>query len=441
MNIIERGRAFAQALRQVAGRSVWDWRRCPRCGDTLTCRWGSYVRHPWLLKGRQAVAVRRHKCNRCSAAIGKLFTYSERSALLVKSSWYAREVHRFAIDHWQHTGSSLRRTAELLRSLLGHQERWQLWCPWQEQPPVEKRCHLSQSTVQRWLKRAGEVAKGTVAGQLTAVAHSGQMGADGLWVRLREGARGIVLMLVDTISGLIYPPVVVESEDSEEEWKKLFERARQAGLRLDELLGLVSDGARGLGVYLKQLYWVNHQRCVFHLWGNLSGALGQGADAAVEGLSAEVSYGDSRAAKALRRAMRQELVGLVRQVLDAPSLEQAHSALEALAAHQYGQRLAQLLKGHVEEALVYRKEDNRGLARVGPEWCWRDFRLRLSRGRNQGSDDRLERGALVWAIYHNFEPAQVRSERKRKYRRAGLSALAMSGQTVVGFSYLDALAV
>ena len=49
-----------------------------------------------------------------------------------------------------------------------------------------------------------------------------------------------------------------------------------------------------------------------------------------------------------------------------------------------------------------------GLQRVTPEWYWRDFRLRLSRGRNHGSDPRLERAAPVWAIYHNFEPAQWR---------------------------------
>lgn len=37
--------------------------------------------------------------------------------------------------------------------------------------------------------------------------------------------------------------------------------------------------------------------------------------------------------------------------------------------------------------------------RVSPEWLWRDFRLRLSRGRNHGSSERLERAALVWGIY------------------------------------------
>ncbi len=82
-----------------------------------------------------------------------------------------------------------------------------------------------------------------------------------------------------------------------------------------------------------------------------------------------------------------------------------------------------------------------GLGRVGPEWKWRDFRLRLSHGRNHRSLARLERAALRWAIYHNFEPAQRRSERKRTYRRPGQSPLARAGIPPGDVSYLDALAV
>ena len=40
MNIIERGKAFVQHLWELANRSAWDWRRCPRCGssDTSKCQ-------------------------------------------------------------------------------------------------------------------------------------------------------------------------------------------------------------------------------------------------------------------------------------------------------------------------------------------------------------------------------------------------------------------
>ena len=82
-----------------------------------------------------------------------------------------------------------------------------------------------------------------------------------------------------------------------------------------------------------------------------------------------------------------------------------------------------------------------GLQPVTPEWYWRDFRLRLSHGRNHRSDQRLERASLLWAIYHNFEPAQWRSERKRHYRYPGQSALAVAGAPPGQVSYLDALGV
>ena len=139
--------------------------------------------------------------------------------------------------------------------------------------------------------------------------------------------------------------------------------------------------------------------------------------------------------------LRRELAALVRGVLNAPSEAAAQVALAALAAHPRGAGVAQAVREHLDAALVHLLRYNRGLVRVGPEWFWRDFRLRLSRGRNHGSYVRLERAALVWATYHNFQPAQRRSERKRQYRRAGRSPLEMAGVAPGEVSYLDALAV
>ena len=72
---------------------------------------------------------------------------------------------------------------------------------------------------------------------------------------------------------------------------------------------------------------------------------------------------------------------------------------------------------------------------------WRDFRLRLSRGRNHGSEDRLRRAGLIFTIYRNFTPAQQRRERTRRYRHPGKSALEVTGVAPGGCSYLDALQV
>jgi hypothetical protein len=285
------------------------------------------------------------------------------------------------------------------------------------------------------LDHAGQQARTTVVGQLAGVATSGQFGADGLWAKLLGGAKAVVLLLTDSVTGLAYPPVVVSSEDGPEPWRALFQRAARAGLRLEQIRGVTSDGVRGLAQYIEEaLVWVHQQRCVFHVWRNLAMPLGEAATEAVAGLS-------GAAATAVRRAVRRALRPLMRAVLDAVDDASAVVALRALAAHPRGAGVATMLRNLVEAVLVYREGWNRGLVRVGPEWWWRDFRLRLSHGRNHRSSARLERAALVWAIYHNFEPAQRRSERKRTYRRSGHSPLTMAGTPLGDVSYLDALAI
>ncbi|MDO8692128.1 MAG: transposase, partial [Dehalococcoidia bacterium] len=258
--------------------------------------------------------------------------------------------------------------------------------------------------------KAGIEARKTVPGQLAGVATSGQVATDGLWARLLKGQKKVVLALVDTVTGVMWPPVAVNEEDSERPWGRMFRRARLSGLDLDQLRGVASDGAKGLIAYLGHvLTWMNHQRCHLHLWRNLSGELAARVNEAAAGLA-------GAAAKAVKKKVRAELLSLVRGVLDAGSYAEAEAALAKLKAHQLGGKLGAMLDEHLDAAMVYLLEYNRGLARVSPEWYWRDFRLRLSHGRNHRSDDRLERAALVWAIYRNFEPAQRRSERKRHYR-------------------------
>ncbi len=427
MNIIERGLAFLQWLVSLSQRSAWDWRRCPACGSTITSKWGRYARYPWFLAGRQRVWVQRHRCKLCRK------TYSEQSALLIRGSWYAREVRRCAVDHWLHGGTSLRRTAEWLRSWLGHQERWLLWRPLDQEGG--ERCYLAASTIQRWLDGAGKTAQVSVDGQLAGIAHTQAVGTDGLWAKLKGKTQRVVLLVVDSVSGLVYPPLVAKSEESAGPWQRLFERAKQAGLDLDALRGVTSDGAQGLLAHLRRsLAWVQHQRCVWHLWRNLGGELAKAAGKGAEGLTGE-------AAEQARKQTRDELSGLIHKIVDAQSYEQAEAALATLEGHPLGATIGKLLNEQLDRVLVHLLAYYRGLQRVTPEWYWRDFRLRLSRGRNHRSDQRLERAALVWAIYHNFEPAQRRSERKRHYRHPGQSALQVAGVPPGQVSYLEALGV
>jgi hypothetical protein len=347
-------------------------------------------------------------------------------------------VRRGAIDHWQHLGASTRRTAEVLRSWLGHQERWQVWRPLDPAPSDAAACHLSASTVERWLDRAGATAKAGVAEQLSGVESSGQMATDGLWARLRGGTKRVVLALVDNVTGVVWPPVVVAGEGTAAAWATLFTRAEQAGLLLSELRGIASDGATGLESHRRQaLPWVSHQRCVFHLWRGLKGAL----TAAVATATTAAGEVGTAAARRVATQTRRALIDLIRGVYDATTDAGAQAALARLATHELGQALADLVAAHVDAARIHRCGYNQGLGRASPEWLWRDFRLRASHGRNHGAEQRLERAALLWAIYHNFEPAQDRSERKRTYRHPGQAPLALAGLPPGDISYLDALAV
>ena len=307
INIIERAKHFLRTLVDLANRTAWDWRRCPYCGDTETRKHGFYPRHPWFFEGRKTIWIQRHRCPPCRR------TYSEQLALLVRGGWYAREVRRYAIDQWQHGGGSFRRIAEFVRSWLGKQERWHFWRPLDPNPSTAERCHLGASTVHRWIDKAGKEAQKTVKGQLGMAETSGQFGTDGLWARLRKRAKRVVLLLVDNVTGIVWPPVVVKGEESSKDWGKLFERAKQAGLKLDKIRGVSSDGAKGLVGYLSsKLEWVNHQSCVWHIWRKLGGEISARVSEASMGLT-------GAAAKAARKTIREEITGLVRAVMDATS--------------------------------------------------------------------------------------------------------------------------
>lgn len=272
-------------------------------------------------------------------------------------------------------------------------------------------------------------------GQLAGIAQSVAVGTDGLWARVRGGGKRVVLLLYDSVTGLVFPPLVAQGEESAKSWQQLFARGQQAGLDITRLRGVTSDGATGLISFLrKELDWVQHQRCVWHLWRNLKRPLAHAVKEACDGIEEE-------AAQRTGIAVRRELGKLIHHVIDAVDYAQAEQAVEQLRHHPFGAQIAQLLNVCLDRILVYSLDYYQGGQRVTPEWCWRDFRLRLSHGRNHGSEQRLERAALLWAVYRNFTPAQERSERKRHYRHPGLSPLAVAGFPHPNISYLDALEV
>ena len=162
--------------------------------------------------------------------------------------------------------------------------------------------------------------------------------------------------------------------------------------------------------------------------------MAQQVKAAIHGLKGE-------AARKVAEEVRDRLGGAIHAILDAASYDEAEQALARLRLLEWGEPLARWLEPLLDAALMHLLPCHQGLLRVSPEWVWRDFRLRLSHGRNHGSELRLERALLVWAIYHNFTPAQWRSEQKRKYRHPGQSPLEAAGAPPGKLSYLDALGV
>lgn len=310
-----------------------------------------------------------------------------------------------------------------------------MWRPWERPVEGPEACRLHHSTLHRWLDRAGRKAQESVPGQLEGLESSGSMGTDGLWARLRGGGKRVVLALLDSATGLIRGVVVTTGEESAAHWQRLFERAREMGLSLDKVNGLTSDGAQGLLSYLRgALSWVHHQRCVWHFWRSLAADLAKAAAQAAKGLGKE-------AGKVAREAASKELTALLHAVIDAHTHEQAGKALAKLRAHRFGAVLAKKVNEQLDRLLYPLLSCHQGLVRIAPEWLWRDFRLRLSHGRNHGSAERLERAALLWAIYHNFTPAQRRRERKRHYKHPGQSPLEVAGGAPGEISYLDALGV
>jgi len=305
---------------------------------------------------------------------------------------------------------------------------------WEVCREPEERCKLAASTVHRWLDGAGRQAQAGHKEQLKGVFCSGQMGADGLWAHLRGKSKGVLLSLVDSVTGVVWAVAAV-ADESAESWKALFQRAREGGLDWGTLNGVTSDGAQGLLSYLREaLGGVHHQLCVWHFWRSMAAELARAAAQAAKGLAEDVTEG-------VAQTVRQELTALLHAIIDAQSFDKAEEALAQLASHPFGQRITQKVNEQWDRLLFHLLACHQGLPRIAPEWLWRDFRLRPSRGRNHGCTERLERAGLLWQTYLNLTPAQWRSERKRKYKHPGQCPLQVAGSPPGELTYLDALRI
>ena len=161
----------------------------------------------------------------------------------------------------------------------------------------------------------------------------------------RGGAPRVVWLLADSVTGLLWPPGVAERADQAAPWQRLFARARHAGLDWQHIRGVTRDGAQGLSAFLGHtLVWVQHPRCVWHIWRSLAGDL---ARAAAEAATAAVSG----LADPVRAQVRAAWVALLHGVIDAQSYAQAAAARLTLRSHPQGAVLDQFLNAHRDRML------------------------------------------------------------------------------------------
>ena len=268
------------------------------------------------------------------------------------------------------------------------------------------RCELSASTVQRWLDRAGRHGAATRPSGSSRGAH--QRAARDRWACGRgcgAGATRVVLLLTDSVSGVVWPPVVVDRGGRRAPVAAAVCARSRGGAGPGRPVGRDQRWGERAGAYLRQhLSWVNHQRCVWHLWRGLGGELAAQAAAAARTLT-------GRAAARLRQQTRTELAALVRAVFDAASEAAAWEAHARLAAHPRGPGLATALRDHVAAALVYRRQVPGGAPAGGPRMVLAGLPLapgpRAQRGRARA---RLERTALRLGDLPQLHP-RARKER------------------------------
>ncbi len=85
----------------------------------------------------------------------------------------------------------------------------------------------------------------------------------------------VVLIAVDSVSGLIYPPVAAQNEERADGWGGLLERACR-GVDLQKLRGICSMGPTGSGVLTECAGVGGTRSAARHAWRSLSGDLGAG---------------------------------------------------------------------------------------------------------------------------------------------------------------------
>lgn len=422
MGIIHEAQTFVQSLLAALKR-----RRCPRCGSPLLKKHGTYTRTLRDLGGIRLIRVQRQRCCACG------HTFSEQRPEIAPHRWYTRRVQRKYLDLYVTIGGSLRRCADWLTAEITGRGRTFHWdvlarAPWWGRAPEpEPEIALSHTTGWRWLQAAGEHwRQGQKA--YSEVPQSGVVATDATYVRIR-GVWTAILGIVDGVQRTLFGLFLLKDDESDEEIEHAFEEAARAGLNLEALQAFLSDGAAGFREFLARcLYWVRHQRCIFHLWRNVLPIIRRYATVAGE-----------EWAKGLKMC--------IAAVWNAGSRAEAEVALRLLQV-AYGtepvaQEAVRLVQETFEQAMTHLAAGIAGLGRTTNvcEWVWRYYKERVAQMGGFMSRDGCANFNAVWGVALNFRRYQRRKERWRRYQHPGKCPLEVAGVMVQGVTWLDALAV
>ena len=423
MSLIADAKAFVDKLLRRAD----DPRRCPQCGLTLTKKNGGRHRSPRDLGGIRSVRMQRHWCFTC------MRSYSEELPDIAPHHWYTRRVQRKFLDMYTTIGGSLRRCASWMTAEITSCGRTFIWDPlarapwWGRAPEPEPEIELSHTTGWRWVQRSGQSWRQRKEAY-TEVPQSGAVVSDATYVRIR-GVWTAILGVVDGIARTTFGLFHLASEESNDEIERAFDLAARAGLNLEQIKVFASDGAAGFREFLARcLYWVRHQRCVFHLWRNVWPIVTRYAAVAGEEWAEGLKQCIACVWNATSRAEADAMLGLLVGVYGTqPIAEDA----------------VRLVQETFEQAMTHLSAGLAGVGRTSCvcEWVWRYYKERVRQMGGFMSTDGCDNFNAVWEVALNFRRYQRRKERLRQYKYPGLCPLEVAGVMVQGVTWLDALAV
>jgi len=423
MSLITDAKAFVDKLL----RRPDDPRRCPRCGLTWTKKNGTRGREPRDLGGIRSLRIQRHWCYTCRRG------YGEELRDIAPHHWYTRRVQRKFLDMYTTIGGSLRRNASWITAEITGQGRTFVWdivarLPWWgRSPEPEPEIELSHTTGWRWLQQSG-VSWCKREKAYADVPQSGAVASDATYVRIR-GVWTAILGIVDGIKRTTFGLFHLTTDEGDAEIERAFDLAAAAGLHLEQIKVFASDGAPGFREFLARcLYWVRHQRCVFHLWRNVLPIITRYAAVA----------GDEWA---------EGLKTCIACIWDATTRAEAEIMLKLLVGVYGTQPIAQeavrLVQDSFEQAMTHLSAGLPGVGRTSCvcEWVWRYYKERVRQMGGFMSTDGCDNFNAVWEVALNFRRYQRRKERLRRYMYPGLCPLEVAGVMVQGVTWLDALAV